>query len=293
MRIFSDSERLRELYNAISGSACDASVPLEINTLSEVLFKDRKNDISFLLGNKIIVLIEHQSTISPNMPLRILGYATRIYEKIIKDKQAIYRRTLLKIPRPEFYVLYNGPDEYPEKVSLKLSDAFTEKNTGEPALELNVSVYNINKGKNPYLAEKCKTLDEYETLVAKAREFHAEFEGLEGLGSTERLEKALGKAINWCIEHGILKDFLEENSTEVNNMLFTEWNWDDALEVAREEGIEQGRGEGIEVGIHRGIEVGIDRGIEKGINSLCELLEQGYTPKAAKEMLKNKSGVRV
>ncbi|MDR2864301.1 MAG: hypothetical protein LBV68_01660, partial [Spirochaetaceae bacterium] len=64
-------------------------------------------------------------------------------------------------------------------------------------------------------------------------------------------------------EHGILKDFLEENSTEVNNMLFTEWNWDDALEVAREE----------------------------GIDSLCELLEQGYTPQEAREMLKNKSRV--
>jgi hypothetical protein len=34
---------------------------------------------------------------------------------------------LLKIPRPEFYVLYNSPDEYPEKGELKLSDAFTEK----------------------------------------------------------------------------------------------------------------------------------------------------------------------
>ncbi|MDR2864481.1 MAG: hypothetical protein LBV68_02595, partial [Spirochaetaceae bacterium] len=84
---------------------------------------------------------------------------------------------------------------------------------------------------------------------------------------TERLEKALGKAVNWCMEHGILKDFLEENSTEVNNMLFTEWNWDDALEVAREEGLEE------------------------GIDSLCELLEQGYTPNEAREMLKNKSRV--
>jgi hypothetical protein len=45
------------------------------------------------------------------------------------------------------------------------------------------------------------------------------------------------------------------------------------------------------VGIDRGIEVGIDRGIEVGIDSLCELLEQGYTPKEAREMLKNKSRV--
>ncbi|MDR2864497.1 MAG: hypothetical protein LBV68_02685, partial [Spirochaetaceae bacterium] len=93
------------------------------------------------------------------------------------------------------------------------------------------------------------------------------------------LEKALGKAVNWCIEHDILKDFLEENSTEVNNMLFTEWNWDDALEVAREEGKEEARAEGIEVGIDR------------GIDNFYELLEQGYAPKEAREMLKNKSRV--
>ncbi|MDR2864458.1 MAG: hypothetical protein LBV68_02480 [Spirochaetaceae bacterium] len=120
---------------------------------------------------------------------------------------------------------------------------------------------------------------------------------MEGLGSTERLEKALGKAVNWCIEHGILKDFLEENSTEVNNMLFTEWNWDDALEVAREEGLEEGiakgRGEGREEGIEKGREEGIEvgRGREEGIDSFYELLEQGYTPKEAREILKNKSRV--
>ena len=48
-------------------------------------------------------------------------------------------------------------------------------------------------------------------------------------------------------KHDILKEFLETHSTEVINMLYTEWNWDDAKEVwceeAREEGIAQGRNE--------------------------------------------------
>jgi hypothetical protein len=66
-------------------------------------------------------------------------------------------------------------------------------------------------------------------------------------------------------------------------MLFTEWNWDDALEVAREEGHDEG--------LEEGIEVGIDRGIEKGIDRFYDLLEQGYNPKEAKEMLKSKSRV--
>jgi hypothetical protein len=55
------------------------------------------------------------------------------------------------------------------------------------------------------------------------------------------------------------------------------------LEDGFRKGCEKGRGEGIEVGI--------DRGIEKGIDSFYDLLEQGYTPKEAREMLKNKSRV--
>jgi predicted transposase YdaD len=37
--------------------------------------------------------------------------------------------------------------------------------------------------------------------------------------------------------------FLELHSSEVYNMLFTEWNWDDALAVRFEEGREEGREE--------------------------------------------------
>jgi hypothetical protein len=40
-----------------------------------------------------------------------------------------------------------------------------------------------------------------------------------------------------------LKDFLETNAGEVINMLYTEWNWDDAFAVQREEGREEGREE--------------------------------------------------
>ena len=56
---------------------------------------------------------------------------------------------------------------------------------------------------------------------------------------TENLEKAIKKAIVFCREHNILKEFLEKNATEVINMLMTEWNWDDALAVRFEEGKEE------------------------------------------------------
>ncbi|GMO42527.1 MAG: hypothetical protein Ta2B_22770 [Termitinemataceae bacterium] len=78
VRLFSNEALLRELYSALSGVFYDNSVPLTINTLSDVLFNSRKNDISFLLAEKIIVLLEHQSTINENMALRFLIYIARI-----------------------------------------------------------------------------------------------------------------------------------------------------------------------------------------------------------------------
>jgi predicted transposase/invertase (TIGR01784 family) len=56
-----------------------------------------------------------------------------------------------------------------------------------------------------------------------------------------------------------LKEFPELHSSEVVNMLFTEWNWDDALAVRFEEGWEKGREEGLE----RGLKEGWERGREK------------------------------
>jgi len=45
-------------------------------------------------------------------------------------------------------------------------------------------------------------------------------------------------------------------------MIFTEWNWDDALEVAREEGREDG------------LEEGLEKGAEKTRQHFIELLNQ-------------------
>jgi len=117
---------------------------------------------------------------------------------------------------------------------LKLSDAFESgllPEKGHPALELEVRVININQGRNREIAEKCKTLGEYSVFIEKVREFEKE---------TDNLEEAVKKAVIYCRDHDILKEFLEKNATEVLNMLMTEWNWDDALAYRYEEGREEG-----------------------------------------------------
>jgi hypothetical protein len=76
--LFSDPDTLRELYGAIAGIELPADVPVAINTLEGVLYKNLLNDISFEIGNKPVIILEHQSTINPNLPVRILRTRARI-----------------------------------------------------------------------------------------------------------------------------------------------------------------------------------------------------------------------
>ena len=245
--LFAEPDDMRMLYSALEGVTLPPDVPIEPNTLSDVLYRGRINDISFTFGGRLVIVIEHQSTINPNMPLRLLMYIARIYEKII-DQRAQYEKALKKIPAPEFIVLYNGTLPYPDQVTLKLSDAFEDaaglRGTipATPDLELVVKVYNINKGHNDAIVQKCEKLYGYSFFVDKVREMERELPK----------EEAMKAAIGYCIKHNILKRFLETNSSEVFNMLITEWSIEDekaasfkeGREEGREEGIEEGRGEG-------------------------------------------------
>jgi hypothetical protein len=121
--LFSDPDVLRELYSAIEGVTIPPDTPVDINTLTDILYKERINDLSFTIDNRLVVLIEHQSTINNNIPLRLLMYVARIYEKIVNRKK-LYQAKLEKIPSPEFIVLYNGKYKYPDYTELKLSNAF-------------------------------------------------------------------------------------------------------------------------------------------------------------------------
>jgi hypothetical protein len=233
--LFSEPNTLRELYCALEGVTLPPDVKITINTLQDVLFMDRVNDISFEIGGKQVILIEHQSTINPNMALRLLMYIARVYEKIIGDK-SIYTSKLIRLCRPEFFVLYNGKAAYPDETIIKLSQAYEDSElmgeTGkkEKALELVVKVVNINQGRNEEIAQRCRTLAEYSAFVQKVRGYEKE---------SGNLEEAIRKAVRYCCENNILKDFLEKNASEVMNMLMTEWNWDDALTVRYREGLER------------------------------------------------------
>jgi len=269
--IFSNPDVLRELYCALEGITLSRDVPVVINTLEDILFMDMINDISFEIGGKLVVLIEHQSTINPNMALRLLMYIGRVYEKILNDEK-IYSSTKILIPRPEFFVLYNGITPFPEEKTIKLSELFESTESlgiskdEFPALELEVRVLNINKGKNEEIAKKCQTLAEYSAFIAKVREYQE-------AGLT--LREAVKKTVQYCKKHDILKELIDKHAKEIMSMLTTEWNWDTAKRVWQDEAREEGREEGIGVGLAQGRE------------EIFKLFEQGLSVDEIKGRLKN------
>ena len=182
--LFSDPDVLRELYCAIEGVNLPPDIPITINTLENVLYMGRINDISFEIGGKLVLLVEHQSTIGANMALRLLLYMSRLFEKMFR-KKSLYSGKQIKIPRPEFYVLYNGTAPCPDQEIIKLSDTFEkvellglpEKEI--PSLELSVRVININEGRNMEIASRCRKLAEYSAFIAKVRSYKNELGSLE------------------------------------------------------------------------------------------------------------------
>jgi hypothetical protein len=238
--LFNDPDLLRELYCALGGVSLPPDVPVSINTLENVLFFDLYNDISFEIGGKLIVLLEHQSTLNPNVALRILLYITRVLEKRIKGR-TLYSTKPVSIPWPEFYVLYNGTAPFPDSDIVRLSDLFAKPQElglpekHRPLLELEVKVININEGRNSEIVNRCKKLSEYSAFIARIHAFRKE---------VDSLEEAVKKAVVYCQNHDILREYLEIHASEVLNMILTEWNTEDAIAFARDEGIELGEEKG-------------------------------------------------
>lgn len=144
-------------------------------------------------------------------------------------------KKLVQIPVPEFYTFYNGTEEFPKEKILCLSDAFI-KSSGKKSLELKVKIININTEKKHEILEKCGVLKEYSLFIDAVRKHSGG-------------ESAIKKAVNECIEKGILSDYLKRKGSEVRNMLVAEYSYERDMQVKREEAREDGIQEGIQEGI--------------------------------------------
>ena len=269
--LFSKPENAAKLYTALSGEET-APEDIRITTLEGVLFLARKNDLGFTVKGRMLVISEHQSTVNENMPLRSMLYYGRTMEKLLQDRN-LYRARRISIPTPEFYIFYNGRKEMPEEKVLKLSDGYIAK-TREPMLELKVKLININLPTGHRLLQECEPLYEYSWFIERIRTY------LQSDNDIKR-DTAVTLAVQDSIREGIFADFVREHGTEVQNMLYTQFNMDDALEVRYEEGVEDGIEQGMERGEHRLL-----------VRLVCGKLQMGESPeKIAADLLADREEI--
>ena len=245
--LFAHDETAKEnfisLYNALHGTNLDAkTTEVQPVMLEQVLYMKFYNDIAMLVDGKIVVLVEHQSTINENMPFRMLEYIARIYEKITDPKKK-FGKSLMKLPMPEFYVFYNGKEDFPSETVMKLSDAFMDLNDNMLnncdlknhinnqifPLEISVKVININVDKENPILQNCKVLNEYSEFIEQVK-----------FNIDHKIPDPFTNAIKQSSKNGFLTDYLQRKSTEVQNMLLMEYDYTTDIEVQREEAFEKG-----------------------------------------------------
>lgn len=217
-----------ELYNALSGADYKlGEVNLERKVIEQSLYKTFNNDVSWEIDGKLIVLVEHQSTINENMPFRCLEYVTRIYEGIVPVKKR-YAERVCKIPNPDFYVVYIGKDALPLKQELRLSDAFYKKDSTN--LELVVKVRNCTNPDLLPVTKNCDILKQYCQFVELVEQNY----------NRKNLQRGFRKAIDQAIKKGILSEYLDRKNREVTNMLCAKYDYKMDIAVKQEEAREDG-----------------------------------------------------
>ena len=166
----------------------------------------------------------------------------------------IYSRKLVKIPTPELYVFYNGPQDAPVEQEMKLSDAFMAE-CDKIAIEVAVKFINVNYEKGAEILKRCKAMEGYSLLLHMIRE---ECE------ATGELKTAIEKCIRKCVEEGIIADFLKEHGGEVMSFLFEKLTREECEAIREADGFEEGYAKGIEKGEASGFAKGKTEGYEEG-----------------------------
>ena len=228
--LFQDEKRAIELCNAVTGSEYAEDTDVQVCDLNNSLVW-RYNDLAFAIDGKLLVMVEHQSTINPNLPVRFFSYLHDILHTWFIRVDELYDKGLHDIPEPEFFVLYNGSEPLQEK-TLRLSDAYGGKRkSGLKKLELIVEIIDVNYTTGHEILQRSESLRGYSYLIDQIQI---------GLKQGLTRDQAISTAIDLCIKEDVLSDFLLKNYAEVAKMINWEYNQEAEFNAIRREAREEG-----------------------------------------------------
>lgn len=199
--LFQDKKYLLQLYKTLHPEDTEVTEEeLSDITIHNIMTNEIYNDVGFMVGEKLLILTEAQSSWTENIAVRILIYLMVTYQDYIKKtKQNVYKSKKIKLPRPEMYVVYTGSrKEHPETISL------AEEFFG---------------GQNDFLDAKVKVLygsDEGD-IISQYVAFTKVYDEQRKLHG--RTRKAVTETIRICKDRNVLREYLEEREKEVENIM--------------------------------------------------------------------------
>ena len=200
--MFGDKKYLIQIHKALHPEDTETTEDdLSIVTLENVLVNDLYNDLGFTVGEKLICLVEAQSTWTMNILIRVILYYAKTLKEYIDEKNIdLYTTRKAGVPKPEFYVVYTG-DRNTRPRTINLADEFFEgKETG-----IDVTV-------NMLYGETDDIIGEYVTFTKVYNE-QCKIHG--------RTEQAVRETIRICKDKNVLKEYLESREKEVIDMMVT------------------------------------------------------------------------
>lgn len=216
---FRDPKNVFQLFRELHPEITDVSESdVDIITLTNVLVNEMYNDLGFIAGDRLIVLVEAQSTWTVNIIPRVLLYLTdTLKNHLRKIGVNLYGTTKAKIPQVEAYVIYVGPPKPGvENGVISLKDEFY----GGVACSIDLSV-NVICSSQPesligqYIAF-CRVTNEQIKLYGHTRE-------------------AIKRIIQICKEKDILKEYLKTKETEVLDIMTDLFDQEEIFRVYVEE----------------------------------------------------------
>jgi len=224
--LFGNRKYALQLYQTIHPEDSDVTESDIGNVTIKNIFTDQEyNDLSMTVREKILLMLEAQSSWTKNIIIRIFLYLAHIWNEYIENtKQNRYGSKKLLVPRPELYVIYTG-DRKTRPEWIRLSEEFFEGN--KEFLEVNVKVL-YGEGKDDIISQYVdftKVYNEQVKLHGKTRE-------------------AVLETIRICKDRNLLKEYLSGREKEVISIMMGLFDQEKAIEQFGNEKKEEGKLEG-------------------------------------------------
>ena len=204
--LFQNKSYLLKLYKTLHPEDTTATEDsLTDVTITNVLTDNLYNDLGFIANNKLMILVEAQSTWTVNILVRVLLYLAQSYHEYFQRTcQDYYKSRKVKMPKPELYVIFTGnKGRKPDKISL--SKEFFE------GADIDIEV----KAKVIYESETEDIINQY-IIFCKVFDEQRKLYGM--------TEQTVRETIRICKDRNVLKEYLMNREMEVVTIMMSLFN---------------------------------------------------------------------